>query len=109
MPTKYLLLRTNVPVDESFAYSVPSSWSAPGGGPTALEIATLDGQESDEGSLRADPLNVAVMDAEVALALIEPKSQAPANVATLSQVGALKMPDGLVAVEAHRRRSLDRA
>ena len=66
-----------------------------------LDIETLDGHESDEGSLRADPLNAAVMDAEVALTLIKPKSRASANVATLKQVGAAKMPDGLVAVGAH--------
>jgi subtilisin family serine protease len=61
----------------------------------------MDGHEADVGSLRADPRNVAVMDAELALRLIEPRSQAPANVATLKQVGAVKMPDGLVAVGAH--------
>ena len=71
-----------------------------GGGPD-LVIHTIDGHEGDVGSLRADPCNVAVMDAEVALELIEPKSQAPANVTTLRQVGAVKMPDGLVAVGAH--------
>jgi len=64
-------------------------------------IQTMDGHEADVGSLRADPCNVAVMDAEVALGLIEPKSQAPANATTLRQVGAVKMPDGLVAVGAH--------
>jgi subtilisin family serine protease len=60
----------------------------------------MDGHETDVGDLRADPRNVAVMDAEVVLGLIEPKSQAPANATTFKQVGAVKMPDGLVAVGA---------
>jgi subtilisin family serine protease len=41
------------------------------------------------------------MDAEVALTLLKPKSQAAANVTNLKQVGAVRMPDGLVAVGAH--------
>jgi subtilisin family serine protease len=44
------------------------------------------------------------MDAEVVLGLIEPKSQAPATASTLNStlkpVGAVRMPDGLVAVGA---------
>ena len=101
MPTKYLVLRTDVPVDESFAFSSTRSWGASRGGPTELAIQTIDGHEYDVGNLRADPQNVAVMDAEVALRLIEPKSKASANIATLKQVGASKMPDGLMAVGAH--------
>jgi subtilisin family serine protease len=101
MPTKYLVLRTNVPADESFVFSSPMSWAASTGGPTDLAIQTIDGHETDVGDLRADPRNVAVMDAEVALSLIEPKTHAPANVRSLKLVGALKMPDGLVAVGAH--------
>jgi subtilisin family serine protease len=101
MPTKYLVLRTNAPVDESFAFSSPSSWGASKSGPTDLAIQTIDGHEGDVGDLRADPHNAAVMDAETALTLIEPKPQSTANVTTLKQVGAVKMPDGLVAVGAH--------
>jgi subtilisin family serine protease len=101
MPTKYLVLRTNAPVGESFAFSSPSSWDVSRGGPTDLAIQTFDGHETDVGDLRADRRNVAVMDAEVTLALIEPRPQAPANIAPLKQVGAVKMPDGLMAVGAH--------
>jgi subtilisin family serine protease len=101
MPTKYLILRANVPVDASFAFSSPRAWDASTSGPTDLAIDTYEGHEKDAGDLREDPKHVAVMDAEVALGLIEPKSQAPANVTTLKQVGAAKMPDGLVAVGAH--------
>jgi subtilisin family serine protease len=101
MPTRYLVLSTNVPVKESFAFSSPTAWGASKGGPTSLSIQTVDGHEADAGSLREDKRNVAVMDAEVALTLIEPKSQAAANVTALKQVGALKMPVGLMAVGAH--------
>ena len=105
MPTKYLVLRTNVPLDESFALSSPSAWSRlrSANGSTDLTIQTMDGHEGDVGDLRADPCNAAVMDAEVTLKLVEPKSQAVASVATatLNQVGAVKMPDGLMAIGAH--------
>lgn len=102
MPTKYLVLRANAPVEESFASSSASAWGGVSkGGPTDLAIETYHGHEYDAGDLRADPQNVAVMDAEVTMALIEPKSQAPASLSTLKQVGAVKMPDGLVAVGAH--------
>ena len=101
MPTKYLVLRTNTPIDQSFTFSSPQAWSAARGGPTDLTIETIPGHEADVGGLRADPHSAAVMDAEVALMLIQPKFQAPANVTTLKQVGAVKMPEGLVAVGAH--------
>jgi Subtilase family len=101
MPTKYLVLRTNEPFGESFAFFSPMAWSESTAGPTDLFFETIDGRESDAGELRADPSNIAVMDAEVVLELIKPMSAAPANVATLKQMGATKMPDGLVAVGAH--------
>jgi subtilisin family serine protease len=41
------------------------------------------------------------MDADIELALIEPRSKSTADVTTLKQVGATKMTDGLVAVGAH--------
>jgi hypothetical protein len=101
MPTKYLVLRTNAPVGESFIFASPRSWGASQGATTDLAIETVDGHEADVGGLRADPRNVAVLDAEVVLSLIEPKSQAPAAVTALRQVGALKMPEGLLAIGAH--------
>lgn len=101
MPTKYLVLRTNKPFEESFAFFSPMAWSESTVGPTNLRIETIDGRESDAGELRADPFNIAVMDAEVVLELIKPMSAAPANVATLKQMGATKMPEGLIAVGAH--------
>jgi subtilisin family serine protease len=101
MPTKYLVLRTNVPLTDSFVFSSPSSWSASIGGPTDLSIETFDGHETDVGDLRADPQNAAVMDAEVELKLIEPQSKAAATVNTLQPVGAVRMPIGLLAVGAH--------
>ena len=105
MPTKYLVLRTNVPVDESLVLSSPRAWGGfrggGGGGPTDLTIHTIDGHEENLGELRADPQNAVVLDAEVPLTLIEPKFKATATVATSRQVGAVKMPDGLMAVGAH--------
>jgi hypothetical protein len=83
MPTKYLVLRANVPLTDSFVFSSPSSWSASRGGPTKLSIHTFDGHEHDVGDLRADRQNAAVMDAEVALKLVEPQSKASPTVDTL--------------------------
>src|SRR5689334_16075751 len=101
MPTKYLVLRANETPRESFAFSSPKAWGASEPGPTDLIIHTADGHEGDEGRLRADPRNVAVMDAEVVLSLIRPKAQTVGSAATLKQVGAVRMPPGLVAVGAH--------
>jgi subtilisin family serine protease len=102
MATKYLVMRSAEPIDHYFDFLIPrrASRFQPGPGP-ALAIHTVHGGEKDLGDLRRDPHNVAVMDAEVALALIKPKTQAPANVSSLKRAGALKMPDGLLAVGAH--------
>lgn len=101
MPTKYLILRSKTPVDHSFASSSPKAWGELRGGQAEVTIETTYGHETDVGELRADPRNVSVVDSEVVLSLIAPKSQASANVASLKPVGAIKMPDGLVAVKAH--------
>jgi subtilisin family serine protease len=101
VPTEYLVLRTNVPLPDSFVLASPSSWSASTGGPTQLSIQTFSGHEYDIGDLRADPKNAAVMDAEVEFKLIEPQSRAASTVATLQQVGQARMPIGLLAIGAH--------
>jgi subtilisin family serine protease len=101
MPTKYLVLRTNVPIEDAFVFGSPESWSASRGGPTELSIQTVDGHETDVGDLRADPRNAAVMDAEVELTLIEPQTKSAATLDTLQQVGLVRMPIGLLAVGAH--------
>ena len=103
MPTKYLILRADQPVDDLFFLrECRGPWTPTRGArPTSLTIDTLDGHETDAGALRANPRNVAVMDAGVVLSLIEPKSVAPGNSATLSLVGAVRMPDGIKAVGAH--------
>lgn len=112
MPTKYLILRTNVPVNELVVLSSPSAWvgmrRARGGGPTDLQISTVDGLEADAGRLREDPQNAVVADAGVVLTLIDPikvtastATSKQDGAATLRQVGALRMPDGLIAVGAH--------
>jgi subtilisin family serine protease len=102
MPTKYLILRTDTPVEGSFVSSNPMAWGARRGGQRrTLDIETLDGHERDAGELRADPRNVAVMDAEVTLRLIEPMGQTVPDASSLKQVGSIQMPAGLVAVGAH--------
>jgi subtilisin family serine protease len=104
MPTKYLVLRTNIPVEESFSFSSPKAWDATRGGGRDLAIETYDGHETDVGDLRADPQNVAVMDADIVLALITPQSSSAGDAATLRKVGTLKMPDGIIGVGAHTAR-----
>jgi len=101
MPTRYLILRANKLAHRSFDFFSPMGWDLATPGPTDLELHTLDGQEADAVALRADPQNVAVMNAAASLSLIYPKSEAPGNIAALNQVGAAKMPDGLMAVGAH--------
>jgi len=103
MPTRYLVLRSSVPVDQPLVYyrGVGALPMRPSGEPADLAIHTIEGHEADEGNVRADPRNVAVMDSDVMMALIEPKSKASANVTTLKLVGVLRMPEGLLAVRAH--------
>jgi subtilisin family serine protease len=97
MPTKYLILRVEPDHGDVLLGAIPTRRGDTGG----LTIATVDGHETDVGELRADPRNAAVMDADVALALIEPKLKVAANLATLKQLGVVRMPEGLVAVGAH--------
>ncbi len=101
MPTKYLVLRTNVPITDTFTFSSPSSWSTGRGGPTDLSIQMVDGHETDVGDLRADPQNAAVMDAEIELKLIERQTKRAPTLETLQQVGSVRIPIGLLAVGAH--------
>lgn len=101
MPTRYLVLRSNVDVDENIDLSRPSAWRSGTRGPSELTVQFEDGHERDAGELRADPKNVAVMDAEVVLSLIVPKARAVSDTTTLKLAGALRMPEGLLAVKAH--------
>lgn len=100
MPTKYLILRTNVGVDENIDLSRSSAWRKGTPGLSELTIETVDGHETDAGELRADPQNVAVMDADVVLSLIVPKARDVSDTTTLKLAGALRMPEGLLAVKA---------
>jgi subtilisin family serine protease len=61
----------------------------------------FSGHEYDAGSLRADPKNPAVMDADVIFSLIQPKERDVSDTTTLKMAGALRMPEGLLAVNAH--------
>jgi subtilisin family serine protease len=101
MPTKYLILRANAPAFRSFEFSNPNAWDLSTPGPTDLHVETVEGHEVDANTLRSDLQNVAVMDAEIRLSLIPPETQAPADLATLKQIGAVRMPEALVAVGAH--------
>lgn len=102
--TRYLVLRTNAPIDEDIPLTSPRAWLQDTGGPTELKIDVVEATQNEVGELRADPYNAAVMDADVALELISPKSVEVVDEATLEQlgqVGAVRMPYGLVAVGAH--------
>ncbi len=101
MATKYLILRANKDLEPDLNFTKPSAWKSTTGAPTDLAIETVDGHERDAGELRADPKNAAVVDAEVVLSLIQPKAKSVANLASLQQMGALKMTGGLVAIGAH--------
>lgn len=101
MPTRYLILRSNVDLDKSFDPANPSSWRPGQGAPSELEVVIKDGRESDFPELCADPKNVAVDDAGTQLSLITPVASAESGTATLEKVGMLRMPEGLLAVKAH--------
>jgi len=100
MPTRYLILRGDVPLDESVDPAKPSAWRGQGA-PSALTVLIDDGHESDEGELRADPKNYAVADADTLFSLISPTASAVADTNTLKMAGMLRMPEGLLAVKAH--------
>jgi hypothetical protein len=97
----YVVLSTDAAADHDFEFTSPRAWSGDAAGPTSLVIDVVDVDEKEVGELRADPNSAAVMDADVAFTLISPKSKAVANIAMLKQVGAAKMPHGLIAVGAH--------
>lgn len=104
MSTRYLVLRANAPMERSFAFASPRSWSPNTPGPSGLKLEVVDGHEKDMDELRADPANAVVVDADIKLCLAEPKNDGgsgPADPSSLNTVGGLAMPDGLVAVGAH--------
>jgi subtilisin family serine protease len=101
MPTKYLILRSNVDVDENIDLSRPNAWRKGTRGLAELTVHTEDGNETDAGKLRADPKNCAVMDADVMFSLIVPQARGVSDTTTLKTAGTLRMPGGLLAVKAH--------
>lgn len=101
MPTKYLILRTNVDVDKNTDLSRPSAWRKETPGLSELKIEIFDGHETNAGELREDPKNAAVMDADTIFSLIVPKARDVSDMTTLKIAGALRMPEGLLAVNAH--------
>lgn len=101
MPTRYLILRGNVDLDESVDPAQPSAWRRGQGGPSELAVFFDDGHEFDVGRLRADPKNYAVADAEMQLSLISPVASAVSDTTTLKMAGTLRFPAGLLAVNAH--------
>jgi hypothetical protein len=66
-----------------------------------LALETFDGLETDRGGLRADPCNIAVMDAEIALVLIETNHKPLERYDLEANGSSLKMPIGFVAVGSH--------
>lgn len=103
MTTKYLVLRTNIPIDPSFETNgAPRSSTLAGS--RDLAIDTFDGHEWDAGELRSDPRNLVVLDAEVVLELLQPKSQKPADVeieTLLQRSGGIQTTKGVMGVKAH--------
>lgn len=101
MATRYLVLRSAAPLDESALDRGHALNKTGAHGPADLSVEIVDGRESDAGVLRADPNTAAVVDAEVALCLIKPKTKTAGSIGQLKQAGTLRMPEGLLAVGAH--------
>ena len=107
MPTRYLVLYADAPVDNPREAASASFWRRTRSrrGPSQLSLSTLDGHEHDAGQLRADPKNVAVMDADSLFSLVTPKVRkavANANIDdALTTLGGQRMAKGLAAVGAH--------
>ena len=100
MPTNYLILRTNADVQDDVNLATPRTWREGTAGLSELSIETFDGHEHDAGELRRDPRNAAVMDADMMFSLIEPKEQDVPDMTMLQTAGAIRMPEGLIAVKA---------
>ncbi|MCW5198470.1 S8 family serine peptidase [Desulfobulbus sp. F3] len=118
MATKYLVLSTNAEKIKHVDYhkrasylAEPHSWraikkSVEGNGnereyePASVSIKTIDGHETDAEELRANPKNFAVMDAEAIFSLIPPKARNASDAISLKTAGTLRMPEGLLAVNA---------
>lgn len=98
MATKYLILRSSARLDPMREFS--RTGSSDTRGLVDLSIDTVVGHERDAGDLRADPRNVAVMDAGVLLSLVQPKATAALDFPHLRQSGGLELPEGLLAIGA---------
>ncbi len=101
MPTKYLILRSNVDIGAAADFSRPRAWSKGIRGTPELTVQIEAGHETDAGKLRADPKNAAVMEAEVVFSLVKPKTCKACDTTTLKTAGTLRMPEGLLAVGAN--------
>ncbi len=101
MPTKYLVLRAQAPLVPTLeVFGVTAR--VPEG--NELSIVAIPGHEYDAGTLRADPQNAVVMDAETRLALIEPTEKTDGASANVTRINGLSVPMGLIAVRAHASR-----
>jgi subtilisin family serine protease len=98
VPTRYLVIRNEGPV-----LGTVLGGALGGAGPVAdqVSIDVVDGHETDAGQLRADPNNMAVMDADIAFKLIEPRATANSASGPIDNVGGIRMPVGVLAVRAH--------
>ncbi len=101
MPTRYLVLRRENDWSMSYSYerSVPAFPSSRS--PLELSLQIVDGHETDAGTLRADPRNEAVMDADIQLSLIVPMARGSGDVSELPRAGSFRTTPGLIAVGAH--------
>jgi subtilisin family serine protease len=104
MPTRYLILRSNVdmlPI-EARALGIPSRGGMRGRPPTEeLSLHTFDGRETDAGKLREDPKNHAVLDADIVLSLVKPKATQGMDATKFIAAGAQQLAPGVIGVGAH--------
>jgi subtilisin family serine protease len=94
--TKFLVLRSNVG-DSSY---LPSALGAVQE-EEEWQVQTVDGHDSDVAELRKDSKNRVVVDADILLASIAPRSETTDGASGLSRVGALHLTPGLLAIGAH--------
>jgi subtilisin family serine protease len=108
-----LILRADKNLDKTIDLSRPSAWIGDrhyaegmrhmtgSSGLPNLTAEVVLGHEADAGTLRADPKIVSVADADSVFSLITPKARDASDLTTLKTAGALRMPEGLLAVNAH--------
>lgn len=101
MSKRYLVFSTNVPVNETNDLTSSATWRSGSEGLSELKIDVFDGNETDGESLMNDPRVIAAPDADTVLSLVAPEASNISVDATLKKAGSLRMPQGILAVNAH--------